>query len=341
MASLHHSVISSGEVDMKLIAEFVNDGIKTLDDLQDALQTAMQLEFSTLPPYLCAQWSIDTDPSNVAGTIQNIAIEEMMHFALAGNMLNAIGRLPPIANAGFIPSYPTHVLPGGIRLENLLDLRPLSHEQLQVFLEIEYPESGPVALAAGKPPATIGAFYDTIATGFETVKPFFNLSAAFVEVTEMASPYGPIQQPPGGRAQSITEAQAAIARIKREGEGTSGNPLQPPDDVKDGETFAHYYTFKEIDCGHKLQRGPDGKWLFDGPAITFPTKIHQFQKSNDNPALMAQFQRQLETVLKTLQGCWTQGGNLKGAETEMLQLQKLGVGLIQQGTQPEFVWPSA
>jgi hypothetical protein len=50
---------------MKTIAQFVQDGISTLSELQDALQTAVRLEFSTIPPYLCAQWSIKderTDP---------------------------------------------------------------------------------------------------------------------------------------------------------------------------------------------------------------------------------------------------------------------------------------
>jgi hypothetical protein len=75
---------------MKTIAQFVQDGISTPSDLQDALQTAMQLEFATIPPYLCAQWSINSDPSGVGAMIQNIVIQEMSHFALAGNMLTAI-----------------------------------------------------------------------------------------------------------------------------------------------------------------------------------------------------------------------------------------------------------
>jgi hypothetical protein len=38
----------------------------------------MQLEFSTIPPYLCAQRSIDSgsDPSGVAGMIENVVIQE-------------------------------------------------------------------------------------------------------------------------------------------------------------------------------------------------------------------------------------------------------------------------
>lgn len=99
---------------MKTIAQFVEDRITTLSDLKDALQTAMQLEFSTIPPYLCAQWSINSDPGGVGGMIEDIVVQEMYHFALAGNMLTAIGGAPSIANAAFIPSYPTNVLPGEI-----------------------------------------------------------------------------------------------------------------------------------------------------------------------------------------------------------------------------------
>jgi ferritin-like protein len=34
----------------------------------------MQLEFSTIPPYLCAQWSIDGDPGGAGEMIEGIAV---------------------------------------------------------------------------------------------------------------------------------------------------------------------------------------------------------------------------------------------------------------------------
>src|SRR5260370_10886525 len=71
------------------ISQFVQGGITTLADLRSALQTAMQLEFSTIPPYLCAQWSINVDPDGVSDLIQDVVVQEMFHFALAGNMLTA------------------------------------------------------------------------------------------------------------------------------------------------------------------------------------------------------------------------------------------------------------
>src|SRR5262245_15506461 len=130
---------------MKTIAQFVRDRITWLPDLQDALQTAMQLEFSTIPPYLCAQWSVNDDPGGVSDMIGGVVLQEMFHFALAGNMLTAIGGVPSIANAAFIPSYPTTVLPGGIPQTLAVDLKPLTPEQVQVFMQIEHPEFPPVA----------------------------------------------------------------------------------------------------------------------------------------------------------------------------------------------------
>ena len=325
---------------MKSIAEYVQSGISTPMELEDALQTAMQLEFSTIPPYLCAQWSINSnsDPSNVAGLIQNIVIQEMLHLALAGNMLNAIGRTPSIANAAFIPRYPTHTLPGGIHLRHEVDLKPLSQAQLEVFEEIEDPEFPPVALTLTKRPATIGAFYDTIAAGFDEVRPSINPQAHFVTITEMAPPFGPISNPKNGQILTLADAQAAITRIKQEGEGTRGDPDQPPDDVASDQTFAHYYVFKEISEGKTLQRQPNGHWAFNGTAITFPTVL-LFAKSTITPDPSAAFNQQLATLLTELQTCWTAGA--QPSFGDMDDLQSAGAALIQQGIRPEFRWPAS
>jgi hypothetical protein len=303
---------------MKTIAQFVNDRITSLAELKDALQTAMQLEFSTIPPYLCAQWSISSDPSGVADMIENIVVQEMYHFALAGNMLTAIGGVPSIANAAFIPHYPTNVLPGGIPQKLAVDLKPLTPEQAQVFMQIEYPEFPPVALAAA--PATIGAFYDTIAEGFTTINPAINPSAFAINSGEAT----PIR--------SIDDALAAISLIKGEGEGTLGSPDQPPAGNK---TFAHYYVFKEIYTQKVLVQDAAGHWSFTGPAIQFPTSFN-FQQSTATPSPSLAFNQALSQLLIGLQACWTSGARPNiGA---MFNLQTLGVGLIKQGIRPEFLW---
>jgi hypothetical protein len=303
---------------MKTIAQFVKDRITALPDMQDALQTAMQLEFSTIPPYLCAQWSINNDPNGVADMIEDIAVQEMYHFALAGNMLTAIGGVPSVANAAFIPRYPTNVLPGSIPQKLAVDLKPLTPEQAQVFMQIEYPEFPPVALAVA--PATIGAFYDTIAEGFTTVNPAINPNAFAVNSGEAKS------------IKSVADALAAISLIKGEGEGTPGSPDQPPPGKK---TFAHYYVFKEIFTGKTLVQDAAGHWSFTGPTIQFPTWF-DFQQSTVKPSPSLAFNQALSQLLIDLQACWTSGA--KPNIGAMFNLQNLGVGLIKQGIRPEFLW---
>lgn len=304
---------------MKTIAQFVRDRIQSLADLQDALQTAMQLEFSTIPPYLCAQWSINADPGGVADMIQDIVVQEMYHFALAGNMLTAINGVPSVANAAFIPSYPTNVLPGGIPQKLAVDLKPLTPDQAQVFMQIEYPEFPPVALTA-PPPATIGAFYDAIAEGFTTVNPTINTNAFAVNSGEAT----PIK--------SVADAQAAISLIKAEGEGTAGSPDQPPTGNK---KFAHYYVFKEIFTQKTLVQDAAGQWSFSGPAIQFPTCFN-FQQSTVTPSPSLPFNQALSQLLIGLQSCWTSGR--RPSIGAMFDLQSLGVDLIQKGIRPEFLW---
>jgi Ferritin-like len=303
---------------MKTIAQFVSDRIQSLSDLQDALQTAMQLEFSTIPPYLCAQWSINADPGGVGDMIESIVVQEMFHFALAGNMLTAIGGMPDIANASFIPTYPTNVLPGDIAQKLAVDLKPLTPDQVQVFMQIEYPEFPPVARLAG--PATIGDFYTAIDEGFTTVNPVINPSAFAVNSGEATA------------IKSIADAHAAIALIKAEGEGTQGSPDQPPDG---NATFAHYYAFKEIFTQKTLVQDAMGKWSFSGAAIPFPTSF-DFQQSTVTPSPSLAFNQAVTRLLIGLQACWTSGA--RPSISAMFALKTLGTGLIQRGIRPEFKW---
>jgi hypothetical protein len=249
----------------------------------------------------------------------------MFHFALAGNMLTAIGGVPDIAKPSFVPTYPTHVLPGGIEQVLPVDLLPLSTDQLKVFMQIEQPEFPPVALSLAKPPDssmitnTIGAFYSAIADAFTAINPAIDLAAHSVVMGEAV------------QITSVADAQAAIARIKGEGEGTSGSPDQPP---ADGTLLAHYYIFKQVLVGRKLVQS-GGQWAFTGDAISFP-KVFQFSPSQTSPDPSIAFNQSLSRLLTGLQSCWVTGQRPNiGA---MVQLETLGQALIQEGVRPEFLW---
>src|SRR5262245_28747598 len=98
--------------------------------LAESLQAAIELEMSTIPPYLSAAWSIDqsdpdADPADVRGTIMQIAQEEMLHMGIACNLLAAIGGQPMILQRA--PRYPTR-LPKDIHTGLKVGLAPLTRE---------------------------------------------------------------------------------------------------------------------------------------------------------------------------------------------------------------------
>src|SRR5436305_15250394 len=81
-----------------------------LEWLQTSLQSAIALEFSTLPVYLSGMWSIQQQSGDAYNLINSVVLEEMLHMGLACNMLVAIGGTPEIV----APRYPSQGLPGGV-----------------------------------------------------------------------------------------------------------------------------------------------------------------------------------------------------------------------------------
>src|SRR4030095_15954359 len=133
------------------------------------LQSAIELEHSTIPPYLQALYSIKHDQNTiVADLIRSIVVEEMLHMTIAANVLNAIDGEPVINKPDFIPTYPGP-LPMNIHGGLEVGLAPLSKPLIHgVFMEIETPEDPktfpvkPLAVAAAPGFATIGLFYAAI-----------------------------------------------------------------------------------------------------------------------------------------------------------------------------------
>ena len=75
-----------------------------LDHLKHALQNAIELEHSTLPLYMFAMYSIKIQNYTAYNLIRSIVMEEMIHMALAANMLSALGGgcRAPIAALGTV-----------------------------------------------------------------------------------------------------------------------------------------------------------------------------------------------------------------------------------------------
>jgi len=291
---------------LKLMA--VPTAQRDLQWLKNSLQAAIELELSTLPPYLCAMWSIQAPtvaPGQAASQlIDSVIQQEMTHMGLVSNLLTAIGGTPQIAQgyANFI-SYPGP-LPGGVRPSLTVVLsgltKPLVHD---VFMQIEFPEGGPIkfaALAAGEVFPTIGAFYDAIQDAFNQLSPSLSktnqLTSPAVGVTLIQTP---------------TDVSNAISLIKVQGEGTDQSP-----DAGQGTTqLAHYYRFAELYVGKTLVAQPGGGFAFNGAPIPFPdtftmAPIPEGGYQNPSPAAKAAlstFDNLFSDLLDKLDAAWSSG----------------------------------
>ena len=100
------------------ILEQVRSATKA-SDLYTHLQGAIELEHSTIPPYLTALYSIKKGSNReAAAIIRSVVMEEMLHMTIAANTLNAIGGAPEINTSGFIPRISRHAAdehPRGLR----------------------------------------------------------------------------------------------------------------------------------------------------------------------------------------------------------------------------------
>ena len=77
-------------------------------DLITHLQWALCVEISTIPPYLCALYSIQDRGTAAAALVRSVVIEEMLHAATVSNLMNAIGGHPSLGPE-HVPLYPGYI----------------------------------------------------------------------------------------------------------------------------------------------------------------------------------------------------------------------------------------
>jgi hypothetical protein len=302
------------------------------------LQKAIELEHSTIPPYLTAMYSLKPGPNDGIGRlIRSIVVEEMLHLTIAGNILIAIGGRPAINTPEFIPAYPGP-LPmsiGGADFKVGIEAfsKPLVEN---VFMKIEEPEHPiPVrtlALAEEAVPdfATIGEFYKA-------------LKAKLAELVELGKPVftvGAEQQVlgwfPGAELFPIVDLPSAfrgIDIIVDQGEGTSTDPFERPGDP------AHYYKFGEILHGRAIVKTATG-FAYAGdpipfdPAGVYPMrpnpKINYFEPGTQARLLTAEFASAYSSLLNVLHAAFNGApGRINGAIGLMYELRMIAVRLMQ------------
>lgn len=232
--------------------------IDTLDDLRRHLQWAIELEHSTIPPYLCALYSLDPDRNAEAThVVSTVLEEEMLHLALAANLLNAVGGAPRLDTPELLPAYP-HPLPHGDRSVHV-QLAPFGPDALELFLRIEKPAS------VDDPPMaeqyrTIGQFYAAIQAGFRKVCDQLGEAEVFSGDPERQID-GFHLRGGGGKTVAVHDlksAEAALGEIVEQGEGAARTDVWDGDrDVFHPERneVAHYYRFQELKLGRRYRTG--------------------------------------------------------------------------------------
>lgn len=260
---------------MLTVAPELVDRVRTAtqpEDLYELVQSAIELEHSTIPPYLTALFSLDADLNpGPAGILESIAAEEMLHITIGCNLLNALGGQPVVNRPGFVPTYPGP-LPMSIGDGLVVGLEPFSVELVEnVFLDIERPEDElefPIAMAAFAEAnevqfETIGAFYGAVVEKLTELGDT-SLSGDPARQVVDARWFGPKRLFP---ITDVASASKAIRIIVEEGEGTSKSPLAGLG--TEGE-LAHFYRFQQIVNGHELVPDttvPQG-WSYSGDPIT-------------------------------------------------------------------------
>ena len=131
--------------------------LTTTQDLRTHLQWAIQIELSTVPTYLYAMYSIKDHASESANLFRSVVIEEMLHLALASNLLVAVGGQPKFYHQDVVPKYPGPV--PHHREGFTLNLERASVDYIRnTCMAIEFPEE-PGAIPEDDNFDTIGQFY--------------------------------------------------------------------------------------------------------------------------------------------------------------------------------------
>jgi ferritin-like protein len=231
--------------------------ITTVKGLRTHLYHAAQLELSTIPLYLYAAYSIQTQSysqwapgMSAFRAIRSVVIEEMLHLCLVRNLMVAIGGGDELTfyDKTFVPTYPSPMLHRIPKL--MLGLSPVSEKLMRdMFMPLEKPAR------TDAPPEpnqyrTIGQFYAAIKDGFERLsgprlwahnRPDLQYQDTYWNQDGGGSPIVVCDLP---------SALSAISTIVEQGEGAAPGdedvPISPTNPIAGETELSHYAKFKRI-----------------------------------------------------------------------------------------------
>lgn len=255
---------------------------ESVSDVRALVQTAIELEFATLPPYLYAKFSILPDSNAAAmGRLNAIVGQEMIHLCLACNILNAIGGTPV-----FNPPHYPGPLPGDVNAKLVVHLLPFSEGAMDQGMAIEEPAQPiqPMLARATEGSVSIGEYYERLdqelaklPTGAWTPSRNQINDAQFFQGQLFA-------------VNNYSDAHRAIGNIVSEGEGTPVTPNNPGSPLDFQDELAHYYRFwelrknqtltkAEVSSGYRWGEPLGVDWSAVYPAIPDP-ESHDFSQDS-------------------------------------------------------------
>ncbi|WP_051760788.1 ferritin-like domain-containing protein [Herbidospora cretacea] len=313
---------------------------ETLDDLREHLQWAVELEHATLPPYLCALYTLDPERNPEAvEVVGSVFAEEMLHLTLAANLLNAVGGRPRLDTPENMKPFPRTLPHGNLKLS----LEPFGPEALENFLRLEAPTpDGAPAQTEGYD--TIGQFYAAIENGLRTLCARLGEEAVFTGDPSRQIGESHFRHT-AGRLVPVTDLESALAaldEIVEQGEGMARDEVWDGDkDVfhPERDEVAHYYRFLELKAGRRYQRGdtpnsgPTGDPITVDPAGVYPITT---------TASSEEFNRAYRALLRALDEAFDGSPQLMGsAVAAMFGVKSQAMALIAKGALPAFVYVEA
>jgi hypothetical protein len=254
--------------------------------LHGALQSAINLEHSTLPLYTAAMLSLEVQNYTSYNTIRSVLMEEMVHMAAAANMLAAIGGTPRLKDLD--PGFPRAGLPGGVEPDLHVGLARLSRAQLRNFMRLEAPEFLLPDTFRHETYPTIGKLYlgikDAIKDNAEEVRAAFAAGGAANQVGDNIG-FDTFVPTPG--TDPVDQLDAGIEEILAQGEGSGTGILESGAAYQDEES--HYVRFAELWYGARYQEPSSGvpfnreneaAW-FGGAPIPWPKVINSLAVPSD------------------------------------------------------------
>ncbi|HEX8246769.1 MAG TPA: ferritin-like protein [Pyrinomonadaceae bacterium] len=334
---------------------------KDLNWIKQSLQSAIELEFATLPLYLSSMFSLEVQNYTAYNSIRSVVMEEMVHMAIAANILSALGGTPSIQRIQV--AYPTKGLPGGAEPDLEIGLASYSKNQLKDFMRIEAPEFLLDELDLPEQYPTISVFYNGIKTAIEENA---ESVAAAVKKGGTSNQVGDnigfptfVYDP---KVDVVRMLCAGIDEIMEQGEGASTENLITSSKYETEES--HYAKFASLYYGAQYQKPAKiGKLtrknearFFKGLPITPPEVVNTLAVPADGyekllaqdpngaaaGAALAAFDNAFSTMLSTLETVWNGPAaaswkNLGAAVHEMVDFRVLSCFNIMRTQIPDDV----